>query len=233
MSAALCSLPPLTPALVPTSHRLPLYCCVDTTRRHCSRPRFGSPAQPSSRPVHTCSLAPQTKISFIGTEFVIYDKGAKPKEANASNPVRAELGIVLYEYNVLVRARRLCFFFWASACHCHLEMQRKRAGASVGKESPEPLLFFPAARLSTRSRLNISFQFFPTLLAQGTRGPRKMTTVIPSIDERGQRAVWQPMKDEDGMVRAGERERALTSFALCPTPLACSAHAERPMDRMS
>jgi tubby-related protein 1 len=34
----------------------------------------------------------------------------------------------------------------------------------------------------------------------GTKGPRKMCVIIPSVDENGKRASWRPEKEEDGLI---------------------------------
>jgi len=79
------------------------------------------------------------RSNFVGTEFTIYDKGVKPKEAEANGnqqlQVRSELGAVLYQYNVL-----------------------------------------------------------------GTRGPRKMTALIPKVNNRGQRHVFREGEDKSGIL---------------------------------
>lgn len=74
------------------------------------------------------------RSNFIGTEFVIFDKGSKPHEKGAKGiqpNVRSELGGVLYQHNIL-----------------------------------------------------------------GTRGPRKMTVVIPSLDSRSKRKSF--VSDQKG-----------------------------------
>ncbi|QDZ18272.1 tubby-like protein [Chloropicon primus] len=70
------------------------------------------------------------RSNFIGTEFVIFDKGSKPQDNGAKGiqpNVRSELGGVLYQHNIL-----------------------------------------------------------------GTRGPRKMTVVIPSLDSKARRKSFVP-----------------------------------------
>ena len=70
------------------------------------------------------------RSNFIGTEFVIFDKGSKPQDNSTKSVqpnVRSELGGVLYQYNIL-----------------------------------------------------------------GTRGPRKMTVVIPSLDSNNTRTSFMP-----------------------------------------
>eukprot|EP00899_Mesostigma_viride_P012551 jgi/Mesvir1/21297/Mv21688-RA.1 len=80
------------------------------------------------------------RSNFVGTEFTIYDKGAKPKDADHTSLLtqmapRQELGAVIYQFNVM-----------------------------------------------------------------GTRGPRKMTAMIPRIGPDGQRVVVRPGKDGEGML---------------------------------
>jgi len=79
------------------------------------------------------------RSNFVGTEFTIYDKGVKPTEVEAAgmgaSAMRAELGAVVYQYNVL-----------------------------------------------------------------GTRGPRKMTAMIPSVDDNDHRKVIRPKGDEEGIL---------------------------------
>jgi len=79
------------------------------------------------------------RSNFLGTEFTIYDKGVKPKEAShggSQQPtIRSELGAVLYQYNVL-----------------------------------------------------------------GTRGPRKMTALIPRVDSRGQRHLFKECENKSGVL---------------------------------
>ncbi len=80
------------------------------------------------------------RSNFIGTEFVIFDKGSKPQDNNTKSiqpNVRSELGGVLYQYNIL-----------------------------------------------------------------GTRGPRKMTVVIPSLDQRNRRKSFMPDKGEQSIMDA-------------------------------
>ena len=80
------------------------------------------------------------RSNFVGTEFIIYDKGTKGKENNSTiiKPnIRSELGSVLYQYNVL-----------------------------------------------------------------GTRGPRKMTVVIPTVDSQNVRKVFRPDAGSDSIVDA-------------------------------
>jgi hypothetical protein len=53
-----------------------------------------------------CFLAAgKLRSNFVGTEFTIYDKGVKPTEVEAAgmgaSAMRAELGAVVYQYNVL------------------------------------------------------------------------------------------------------------------------------------
>ena len=74
------------------------------------------------------------RSNFVGTEFVIFDKGSKPQDnsSKAIQPnIRSELGGVLYQYNIL-----------------------------------------------------------------GTRGPRKMTVVIPAIDKKNNRKSFTPDQQE-------------------------------------
>lgn len=34
----------------------------------------------------------------------------------------------------------------------------------------------------------------------GTKGPRKMCVLVPSVDDNGKRTVWKPEKEEDGLI---------------------------------
>ena len=120
------------------------------------------------------------RANFIGTEFVIYDKGAKPKEATAACPARTEQGIVMYEYNGETEDER------ASGREGILRAFLRR----TGRRDPA----MPPAHVPPHS------SYCLPLSVLGTRGPRKMTTVIPSVDDRGQRAKWQPLRDEDSML---------------------------------
>ena len=45
----------------------------------------------------------KVKSNFIGTEFILFDKGAKPEDAQdmPASKSRKELGVVLYDTNVL------------------------------------------------------------------------------------------------------------------------------------
>jgi len=94
------------------------------------------------------------RSNFVGTEFTIYDKGVKPKEAEASAGVsqlaaRAELGAVMYQYNVL-----------------------------------------------------------------GTRGPRKMTALVPEVSAAGQRYVFRPENDKDCMLKKFKDEGDSTGMVV-------------------
>eukprot|EP01006_Ploeotia_vitrea_P060103 TRINITY_DN75306_c0_g1_i1.p1 TRINITY_DN75306_c0_g1~~TRINITY_DN75306_c0_g1_i1.p1 ORF type:complete len:389 (-),score=34.25 TRINITY_DN75306_c0_g1_i1:113-1279(-) len=78
------------------------------------------------------------RANFVGTEFIIYDKGEKPTKEGLSSGLhlRQELGAVLYERNIL-----------------------------------------------------------------GSKGPRKMTALLPAVDEQtNRRTVWRPDKEEDGLI---------------------------------
>jgi hypothetical protein len=81
----------------------------------------------------------KVRANFTGTDFVIYDDGIGPKDANVNGArmLRKELGAVVYETNIA-----------------------------------------------------------------GTRGPRKMTVVLPQRREDGTLDEWQPAKDEDSIVAA-------------------------------
>jgi len=77
------------------------------------------------------------RSNFLGTEFTIYDKGAKPGKGDSTVGVsqmstRCEMGAVMYQYNVM-----------------------------------------------------------------GVRGPRKMTALVPSVDDNGRRKVFRA-NDADG-----------------------------------
>lgn len=81
------------------------------------------------------------RSNFVGTEFVMYDKGLNPKDVDPATAavslltVRQELGVVLYESNIL-----------------------------------------------------------------GSRGPRKMTAMVPTVKKDGTRTIYRPMKEAEGML---------------------------------
>lgn len=80
------------------------------------------------------------RSNFVGTGFVIFDKGVNPKDAKdamqaSMNSVRQELGCVLYESNVF-----------------------------------------------------------------SSRGPRKMTAVIPTVRKDGSRKTWKPLVPMDSIM---------------------------------
>jgi tubby-related protein 1 len=89
----------------------------------------------------SASYLGKLRSNFVGTEFVIYDKGINPKEVDDESAsislmtVRQELGVVLYESNIL-----------------------------------------------------------------GSRGPRKMVAIVPSVRKDGTRAVFRPVTDKDGIL---------------------------------
>eukprot|EP00906_Rhabdomonas_costata_P033365 RCo047022 len=78
------------------------------------------------------------RANFVGTEFIIFDKGEKPSRMGGSSAglgARQEVGAVLYDRNIL-----------------------------------------------------------------GTKGPRKMTVLLPAVDEAGKRAVFRPSTEEETLI---------------------------------
>jgi len=90
---------------------------------------------------HTGSFFGKLRSNFIGTEFILYDKGVNPERLNDSQKegsqiqVRQELGTILYKQNVL-----------------------------------------------------------------GSRGPRKMKVMVPTVNEQGQRKVLRPTSKDETML---------------------------------
>lgn len=82
----------------------------------------------------------KVRSNFVGTEFIVYDRGINPKEVNDASQsisnltVRQELGCVLYESNIL-----------------------------------------------------------------GSKGPRKMTVIIPAIDDTGRRGQVRAMRSSESI----------------------------------
>jgi len=108
----------------------------------------------------SASYLGKLRSNFVGTEFVIYDKGINPKEVDEESAsisqmtVRQELGVVLYESNIL-----------------------------------------------------------------GSRGPRKMVAIVPSVRKDGTKSVFRPNGDKDGIVpryKAGGSANELTVLTNKP-----------------
>jgi hypothetical protein len=63
------------------------------------------PEPSAAERVYCFFVAGKLRSNFVGTEFTIYDKGVKPAEVEAAgmgaSAMRAELGAVIYQYNVL------------------------------------------------------------------------------------------------------------------------------------
>ena len=91
------------------------------------------------------------RSNFVGTEFIIYDRGHKPGENpdNASTQLRSELGCVFYQYNVL-----------------------------------------------------------------GTRGPRKMTALVPKVNSENRRAVFRPETEDEGMLERYKSKQDMRDLIL-------------------
>ncbi|KAK9817778.1 hypothetical protein WJX72_002064 [[Myrmecia] bisecta] len=90
----------------------------------------------------SAQYAGKVRANFVGTEFVVYDKGCKPGHQPADGgDLRAELAGVRYQYNVL-----------------------------------------------------------------GTRGPRKMTVLVPTVDTKtGQRYSFRPLDESESILERHKR----------------------------
>ena len=98
----------------------------------------------------------KVKSNFVGTEFVMHDKGVKPADAEQT-PVanlRKELGCVLYA--TICSAFRLSDF---RPCR------------------HKQVFSFDLTRLAVRCRYDTN--------VLGTKGPRKMTVVVPPVSPEG------------------------------------------------
>eukprot|EP00210_Caulerpa_lentillifera_P001738 g1668.t1 len=90
----------------------------------------------------------KVRSNFIGTQFIIYDKGAKPDQGTSN--ARMELGAVLYERNIL-----------------------------------------------------------------GTKGPRKMTALVPKVFPNGKISQFQPTDQQDSILskyKEGKNDESLVSL---------------------
>jgi tubby-related protein 1 len=115
---------------------------------------------PKNLAKESASYLGKLRSNFVGTEFVIYDKGINPKEVDEESAsislmtVRQELGVVLYESNIL-----------------------------------------------------------------GSRGPRKMVAIVPSVRKDGTRAVFRPLTEKDGVLnkyKADNNSQDLTVLSNKP-----------------
>jgi len=103
----------------------------------------------------------KVRANFLGTEFVLYDKGLNPEDAQAQRKtapelaVRQELGLAIYvSDNTLDDPCPQSDFVMCTQ---------------------EPNLF-------------------------GSKGPRKMQAIIPSLRNDNNRIVWRPLKADDSML---------------------------------
>ena len=49
----------------------------------------------------SASFLGKVRSNFLGTEFHVYDTGENPKEAKTLEKIRKELGVVIYESNLM------------------------------------------------------------------------------------------------------------------------------------